>query len=236
PLGFGYAALPFRSSWRYGLGDVELGAKYRLFAHEHYATAVQAIVRLPTAGPDSADDLQRQSLGDRVLGLEGRLTQELTLGPLWLNVAVHAGLQRPGTCVRRVAPPDAFFVPATSTATLRWDPGDYAGVDVAPLLRLSREFAAGVTAGYFTKAQDHYAYQSVQDSLDLVTRTGAATPASVLDAGTSQRRLRIGFALTYHAPMVEGGFSIEQTVSGRGGPVPAATVYRIVFRASQRLF
>ncbi|HKW40593.1 MAG TPA: hypothetical protein VJN39_05030 [Gemmatimonadales bacterium] len=236
PRGFGYAALPFRSSWRYGLGDVELGAKYRLAAGERYAAALQAIVRLPTAGRDSADDLLRQSLGDRQLDLEGHLTQELAVGPLWLNVAVHAGLQRPGTRVRRVAPPDAFLVPATATATLRWDPGDYAGVDVAPLLRLSREFAAGFTAGYFTKARDHYAYQSAQDSLDLATRTGAATPASVLEAGTSERRLRLGFAVTYHAPMVEGGFSIEQTVSGRGGLVPGATVYRIVMRASQKLF
>jgi hypothetical protein len=236
PRGFGYAALPFRSNWRIGLGDVELGAKYRVIADAHWATAVQAIVRLPTAGPDSADDLLRQSLGDRQLDLEGRLTQELTVGPLWLNVAVPAGLQRPSTRVRRVAPVDAFLVPATATATLQWDPGDYAGVDVAPLLRLSREFAAGFTAGYFTKAQDRYAYRSTQDSLDLATRTGAPVAASVLDVGTAERRLRLGFALTYHAPTVEGGFSIEQTVSGRGGLVPGATVYRIVMRASQRLF
>jgi len=57
----------------------------------------------------------------------------------------------------------------------------------------------------------------------------------VLDAGTSQRWLRLGFAVTYHAPGVEGGFSIEQTVSG-AGVVPAATVYRIVFRTSKKLF
>jgi hypothetical protein len=108
-------------------------------------------------------------------------------------------------------------------------------VDVAPLLRLSREFAAGFTAGYFSKARDHYAFQSAQDSVDLATRTGFPTAASVLNAGTSERRLRLGFAATYHAPMIEGGFSIEQTVSG-AGLVPGATVYRIVFRTSRRLF
>jgi hypothetical protein len=235
PNGFGYTRLPFRSSWRYGLGDVELAAKYRVVAGTHYAAAVQALVRLPTAGRDSADDLLRQSLGDRQLDLEGRLTQELTAGPLWLNVAVHAGLQRPGTRVRRVAPIDAFLVPATATAILRWDPGDYAGVDVAPLLRLGREFAAGFTVGYFSKARDHYAFQSAQDSVDLATRTGFPTAASVLNAGTSERWLRLGFAATYHAPTVEGGFSIEQTVSG-AGLVPGATLYRIVFRTSRKLF
>ena len=233
--GFGYVGLPFRSSWRYGLGDVELAAKYRVVAGSRYAAAVQALIRLPTSGRDSADDLLRQSLGDHQLDLEGRLTQELTVGPLWLNVAIQAGLQRPGTRVRRVAPVDAFLVPATATADLRWDPGDYVGVDVAPLLQLNREFAAGFTAGYFTKAQDHYAYRSAQDSVDVATRTGFPAAASLLNAGTSERRVRLGFAVTYHAPSVEGGFSIEQTVSG-AGVVPGATVYRIEFRTSRRLF
>ncbi|HET7296295.1 MAG TPA: hypothetical protein VFI66_04090, partial [Gemmatimonadales bacterium] len=125
--------------------------------------------------------------------------------------------------------------PATATANLRWDPGDYVGLDVAPLLQLNREFAAGFTAGYFTKAQDHYAYQSAQDSVDVATRTGFPAAASLLNAGTSERRVRLGFAVTYHAPSVEGGFSIEQTVSG-AGVVPGATVYRIEFRTSRRLF
>jgi hypothetical protein len=235
-LGFGYRALPFRSGWRIGLGDVELGAKYHLLAGARYAAAVQAILRLPTAGRDSDDDLLRQSVGDRVLAVEGRFTQELTVGPLWLNVALRGGLQRHGTRVRRVAPPDAFLVPATATASVWWKPGDYVGVDVAPLVRLSREFAAGLTAGYYTKRQDQYGYLTPQDSIGVATGTGVPTPASVLDAGTGQRRVRIGFAVTYHAPMVEGGFSVEQTVSGRGGIVPGATLYRIVLRASQKLF
>lgn len=233
--GFGYAGLPFRSSWRYGLGDVEIAAKYRFAAGAHYAAAAQALVRLPTGARDSADDLLRQSIGDHQTDLEGQLTQELSAGPLWLNVAVRAGLQRPGTRIQRVAPFDAFLVPATATANLRWDPGDYVSVDVAPLARLSSEFAAGLTAGYFSKKRDHYAYQSAQDSVALATRTGFPTAANVLDAGTSQRWLRLGFAVTYHGPTVEGGFSIEQTVSG-AGIVPAATVYRIVFRTSRKLF
>ena len=234
-IGFGYTGLPFRSSWRYGLGDVEVAAKYRFAAGAHYAAAAQALVRLPTGARDSADDLLRQSIGDHQTDIEGQLTQELLAGPLWLNVAVRAGLQRPGTRVQRVAPFGAFLVPATATANLRWDPGDYVGIDVAPLVKLSTEFAAGFTAGYFSKARDHYAYQSAQDSVDVATRTGFPTAASVLDAGTSQRWLRLGFAVTYHARTVEGGFSIEQTVSG-AGIVPAAAVYRIVFRTSQKLF
>ena len=235
PNGFGYATVPFVRNFRYRMGDVELAAKYRLLAGAHYAAALQALVRLPTGAKDSASDLLRQSIGDHQLDLEGRLMQELSVGPLWLNVAVRAGMQRPGTQVRRVAPWDAFLVPAAATADLRWDPGEYVGVDIAPLVRLAPEFAAGFTAGYFSKARDHYAFQSPQDSVALATRLGFPTAASVLDQGTAQRWLRLGFAVTYHVPGVEGGFSIEQTVSG-AGLVPGATVYRLVLRATRKLF
>jgi hypothetical protein len=235
PNGFGYSGVPFRRNFRYRMGDVELAAKYRLLSGAHYAAAVQALVRLPTGAKDSANELLMQWIGDHQLDLEGRVTQELSVGPLWLNLAVRGGVQRPGTRVRRVAPWDAFLVPAAATADLRWDPGDYVGVDFAPLVRLAPEFAAGFTAGYFSKARDHYAFQSAQDSVALATRLGFPTPAGVLDAGTSQRWLRLGFALTYHTPGVEGGFSIEQTVSG-AGLVPGATVYRIVLRTTRKFF
>ena len=235
PNGFGYTTVPFMRNFRYRMGDVELAAKYRLLAGAHYAAALQALVRLPTGAQDSASDLLWQGVGDHQLDLEGQLMQELSVGPLWLNVAVRAGTQRPGTRVRRVAPWDAFLVPAAATVDLRWDPGDYIGVDVAPLVRLAPEFAAGFTEGYFSKVRDRYAFQSSQDSVALATRMGFPTAASVLDQGTGQRWLRLGFALTYHTPSVEGGFSIEQTVSG-AGLVPGATVYRLVLRPTRKLF
>jgi hypothetical protein len=235
PNGFGYAKLPFIRNFRYRLSDVEVAAKYRLFAGAHYAAAVQVLVRLPTGAKDSANDFLIPSVGEHQLDLEARLTQELVAGPLWLNVALRAGLQRPGTRIRRVAPWDAFLVPAAATANLRWDPGDYIGVDAAPLVRLGPEFAAGFTAGYFSKARDHYAFLSPPDSAALATRLGQPTPASVLDGGTSQRWLRLGFAMTYHSPIVEGAFSIEQTVSG-AGLVPGATVYRMVLRTGRKFF
>jgi tRNA1(Val) A37 N6-methylase TrmN6 len=102
-------------------------------------------------------------------------------------------------------------------------------------VRLAPEFAAGFTAGYFSKVRDRYAFQSSQDSVALATRMGFPTAASVLDQGTGQRWLRLGFALTYHTSSIEGGFSIEQTVSG-AGLVPGATVYRLVLRPTRKLF
>src|SRR5207248_2877299 len=109
------AARDSSARWR-GVRDAELAAKYRLVAGAHYAAALQAVVRLPTGAKDSANELLIQHIGDHQLDLEGRLMQELSVGPLWLNVAVRAATQRPGTQVRRVAPWDAFLVPAAATA------------------------------------------------------------------------------------------------------------------------
>ena len=236
--GFGYGGLPYRNSFRLGLGDIEVGAKYRLAAGAHYAAALVALLRLPTAQRDSDDDWLRQALGDHQVDVEGRLIQELFVGSrLWVNVAVRGGMQRPGTRVRRVAPFGAILVPFAATAQLAWDPGDYAGVDVAPLYRLNPRFAAGLTASYWIKQQDRYTFRSAQDSLDLAARLGAPTSAALLDEGTAERRLRFGVAVTYVGPSFEGGLSIEQTVSGgTAGVTPAAPVYRIVMRTTRKLF
>ena len=234
-LGFGYHGFPFRNSFRYNLGDVQLGAKYRFAAGAHYAAAALALLRLPTGATDSADDWLRPSIGDHLWGFEGQVQQEVMVGPLWLNVALRGGTELAGHRVVRAAPWDALFVPAAATTPLRWQPGRYAGIDVAPLVRLAPEFAAGFTAAYWTKARDHYSFASPQDSVALATRLGVPTPASIVNAGTSERALRLGFALTYAGPRVEGGFSIEQTVTG-AGVVPAATLFRIVMRVSRRLF
>jgi len=236
-LGYGYRFSPFRNSFRLGLGDVELGAKYRIVTGSRYAAAVAGTVRLPTAGRDFADDLLRQSLGDHQLDVEARLIQELTVaGRVWLNLAVRAGVQRPGTRFVRVAPPTAVLVPAQAGVLLSWDPGDYAAVDFAPLYRFNPRFAAGLTLGYWSRGRDHFTFRTSQDSTDLETRLGTATSAAVLDQGTSERWLRVGAAVTFVGAGVEGGFSVEQTISGSGGRVPAATVFRIVLRKAWKVF
>jgi hypothetical protein len=233
--GFGYRRFPFEDRFRYGLGDLELGAKYRFATGHRYAGAVEALVRLPTGATDSADDWMGLSIGDHLTGLEAALSQELTLGPLWLNVALRGGHRIPGTRVQRVAPFDAVLVPFAATTALAWAPGDYVGLDVAPLLRLAPQIAAGFTAGYYTKRADRYTFSSVQDSTTLSTRLGVPTSASVLDLGTAEHWLRLGVAVSYLGPSLEGGFSIEQTVMG-GGATPAGRVYRIVLKSSRKLF
>lgn len=222
---------------RYFAGDAEVAAKYRLFNAAAYAAAVALVVRLPTGHQDSPNDAFDLSTGDHQTDVEGRVTGEVTLWHrLWLNLSVRGARQLPGQRERRIGPADQPFLPATTLARLRWDPGDYVAVDVAPLYRFSRLFAAGVTFGYFAQQQDRYAFLSSQDSLDAAGRTGGPIAPAALEAGTGIRQTRVGVAATFSGPRLEGGFSVERTISGAGGPVPVATVFRIVMRQTILLF
>jgi len=101
------------------------------------------------------------------------------------------------------------------------------------MLRFSKAFGVGLTAGYRTQTRDRYTYRAPQDSIDVATRLGAPVSAAVLDAGTALRWTRLGVAMTYAGSDMEGSFSVEQTVTGSGGRVPVATVFRIVMRTSR---
>jgi hypothetical protein len=203
-----------RRGLRYFAGDAELQAKARLWG----GSAAFVVVRLPTGHLDSPHNLFDLSTGDHQTDIEVGAIQELTLfGRLWLNLSVRGTQQRRGTRERRVAAQDSLLVPIAALSNLEWDPGDALALDLAPMYRFNRYFGAGVTVGYLAKRRDHYSFASPADSVALATRLGAPRSASVLDAGTSERRVRLGAALTYVGPSIEGGLSFEQTVSATGG-------------------
>ncbi len=215
-------------------GDVEVNAKYRMLESRSYALSGAVVVRLPTGHQDSPNNLFDLSTGDHQTDIELQVAQELTVfHRLWLNMLVRGGRQQPGTRARRVGPQSVLLIPHAALATLNWDPGDYAAIDVAPMLRFGKDFAVGFTGGYWTQKRDRYTYRSAQDSIDIASRLGAPVSAAVLDAGTALRWTRLGVAMTYATPDVEGSFSVEQTVTGSGGLVPVATVFRIVMRTSR---
>ncbi len=230
-----YSGTPRRL--RFFTGDVEVTGKYRLFSGAAYAAAAQVIVRLPTGHQDSPNDPFDIATGDHQTDIEGRFTGELTLWRrIWLNVALRGARQMAGERGRRVGPADQPFLPATTLAQLRWDPGDFVAIDFAPLYRFSPSFGAGLTVGYYRQQQDHYSFRSPQDSVVVATQMGGPVDLGVLEAGTAIRQARLGFALTYAGPRLEGGLSVDRTVSGAGGRVPVATQFRIVIRQTILLF
>jgi hypothetical protein len=226
---------PTPRTLHYFAGDIEVQAKYRIVESANYALSGAVLVRLPTGHQESPNILFDIPTGDHQTDLEIQAAQELTLfGRLWLNASLRLARQRPGTREVRIAPQSEILVPHASLATLDWDPGDFLAIDVAPMYRFSRFFGLGFTVGYFTKARDHFRYRSAQDSIDVATNRGTPIAASVLDPGTAANRVRLGAAMTYAHPNVEGSFSIEQTVTGTAGEhVPATSVFRIVIRTSR---
>lgn len=239
---FGYAYTPIERTpkfYRYWPGDAEVSAKYRMIVTPTYAGALKVTVRLPTGHLASPNDPFAISSGDHQTDVELGYIQELTLwNRLWLNLNVRGGVQMQGFRDARVAPQGAFWVPIGASARLNWKPGNYVGIDVAPMYRFSKTFAAGVTASYYRQGLDTYAYQSSADSLRVAGNLGAPVSAAVLDPGTNRHFTQLGLAVTYQGPVWETGFSIQQTVSGFGAgtSVPAATTFRIVFRTFHGLF
>lgn len=222
---------------RFFPGDVEVAAKYRMLVTDNAALSGGLLVRLPTGHLDSPNDPFDISTGDHQTDLEGQLTGEVTLrSRIWLNLSLRAARQFPGARERRVGPADDPFLPANRVARLRWDPGDYVSVEVAPMYRFSSRFAVGVTASYYAQGQDRYSFFSAQDSTAFANQIGGPADPGVLDAGTAIRQTRLGIAATYTGPRLEGGFSVQQTVNGAGGLVPVATVFRIVIRQTILLF
>ena len=225
-----------RRHLHYFAGDIELEAKYRVLESQRYALSGAVVVRLPTGHQDSPNNLFDMATGDHQTDFELQVAQELTFfHRFWLNALVRAGRQQPGTRSRRVGPQSELLIPHAALATLDWDPGDYARIDLAPMLRLSKPFAIGMTVGYYTQARDRYTYRSAQDSVTIATNLGIPVSAAVLDAGTASRWTRVGFAMTYKGSDVEGSLSFEQTVSG-SALVPVASVFRIVMRTSRLPF
>ena len=225
--------------YRYWPGDAEIAAKYRVAVGPAYAGTVKVLVRLPTGHQASPNDPFALSSGDHQTDLEVGYIQEWTLwNRLWLNLNARLGLQLQGLTDRRVAPPGAFWVPAAADARLDWKPGNYLALDFAPMYRFAKQFSAGLTVTYYRQGLDHYTFPTPGDSVALATRLGAPVSASVLDPGTNRRDWQLGFALTYAGPVWETGFSVQQVVSGWGAgtSVPAATTFRLVFRAFHSLF
>ncbi|MDP3909175.1 MAG: hypothetical protein Q8Q14_02185 [Gemmatimonadales bacterium] len=223
---------------RFWPGDVEVEGKYRIVESPAWRLSGSVIVRLPTGHLDSPHRLFDIPTGDHQLDVEARVAQELIVGGrLWLNAALRLGRQQAGTRERRVGPSAMLLVPRAATARLDWDPGDYIGIDVAPMYRFSRHFAVGPTAAYWVRAHDHYAYRSAQDSIAVATALGSPVAARVLDTGTAERQVRLGVAISYMGSRVEGAVSIEQTVSATGGApgavIPAGSVFRVVMRTSR---
>ena len=226
---------------RTGIGDITAHATYQLADGPRYRGQALVTVQFPTGGTPYSNNFLDLGTGTHQFAIEGAFSNDVLLGRSFLVHAVaRIGKARADDIERRVTPLDLPFATVAQLATVHRSPGAWFGVEVAPTWLLDDAFSVRVTYSYFNQAQTHYTYVNAADS----ARVGYS--ASVLDFGTDQRLSRIGGAVTFNTlPRYLAGtaslpysltVSYENTVWGRGGLVPQASIFRIQLRAYIRLF
>jgi hypothetical protein len=223
------------------LGDITAQATYQFAEGALYRGQLLVTTRLPTGTPPSAKNFLDLGTGTHQWGLELGLANDLMLGRNFLfHVVARSGKGFADKLSRRVTTPDLPMAPLSQLATVNRKPGSYVALDVQPVWVLDDAFSVRFAYSYLNQAQTHYSYVTAADSL----RVGL--PASVLDQETDQRLMRIGGGVTFStlSRYVAGNASLpysvtvsyENTIWGRGGRVPQASIFRIQIRGYVRLF
>ncbi|HEY0970281.1 MAG TPA: hypothetical protein VGE02_04810 [Gemmatimonadales bacterium] len=189
-----YGSLTSRS--RYGVGDVEIGARLLLVDGFGEAAAAAtttrsprlratatALVRLGTGATDDPNDLLDVGIGDGQHDVELGLVSDLAIGRAFVTVGARYGVQMSGDVDLRVPAAGEVLPPAASLTTASRDPGDYLEVEVTPRWAFGRHIAIGAQYRYRSKGADTYG------GLDEVA-------AEALGRGTEAHEHRLGAGVT----------------------------------------
>lgn len=205
----------------WGLGDVEVRADARLWetggAGDAFRAAAGAglTVTLPTGAQDDPANFMDAGFGDGQTDVVLRGWAHARWGArfgAWTDV--RYGLQLAGTTERRVF--DAYFLvpPAGVQRRVRWNPGDYQAVVVAPWFRLADDLA--VLAGY----------RYVRKGADAFSPAGADSPETETAEPLELSPLALGSETTSARIHVGGVF--------RRGRAPAGSIWPTEVRATYR--
>ncbi len=226
---------------RTGIGDITAHATWQLAEGRHYRGQLVLTTRFPTGGLPYPSSFLDMGTGTHQFAVEGALSSDVLLGSSFLVHAVaRIGGARADDVARRITPPDLPFPTLGQLATVHRKPGAWYGIEVAPVWRMDDAFSVRLSYSYYNQAATHYSYVNQGDS----ARVGL--PASVLDQETQQKLSRIGGGVTFStvdrwlAGTASVPYSVtvsyENTVWGRGGRVPQASLFRIQLRLYLRLF
>jgi hypothetical protein len=226
---------------RTGIGDITAHATFQFAEGSHYRGQVVVTTRFPTGKAPSANTFLDLGTGTHQLGLELALANDLLLGSSFLIHGVaQIGQSQPDQIPMRVTLPDLPLAPLAQLATIKRTPASYLGLEVAPTWLMDDAFSIRASYSYFDQGATRHSY------VDPADEARVGLPASVLDDGTGARLSRIGGGVTfstvtrYQAGHASLPYSLtvtyENTISGRGGRVPQASMFRIQLRAYIRLF
>jgi hypothetical protein len=226
---------------RTGIGDITAHATYQFAEGSRYRGQLLVTARFPTGGTPYSSSFLDLGTGTHQFALEAALANDVLLGSSFLVHAVaRMGGAKADNLERRVTPPDLPFAPIGQLAMVHRQSGMWLGFEVAPTWMLDDAFSVRLSYSYYNQAQTHYTYVDPADS----ARVGMS--AAVLDQQTDQKLSRIGGAVTFNTlPRYLAGtasvpYSLtvgyENTVWGRGGQVPQASLFRIQLRLYLRIF
>jgi hypothetical protein len=226
---------------RTGIGDITAHATLQFADGARYRGQLVVTTRFPTGSAPSANTFLDLGTGTHQFGVDVALASDLLLGGSFLIHGVaRYGAARPDQIPMRVTPPDLPLAPLAQLATIKRTPASYVGLEVAPTWMMDDAFSVRAEYSYFDQGPTRHSYVDPADAARV------RWPASVLDEGTGARLSRIGGGITfstlarYQAGRASLPYSLtvtyDNTISGRGGRVPQASIFRIQLRAYVRLF
>lgn len=233
--------------WR--LGDIGVSASFRLLesaTHDsagtpapfQYQVGGRALVRLPTGLVDNPDVPLDLGTGDGQMDLEVSGFMDLRWKRTGLRGEARYGVQRPTELVRRVAPPEVIMAPFATRTLVRWTPGDYMEIELAPRWHMTDEYAVGALYRHASRGQDSYRL--------LTPAANPSTSAADLERETkgTVHELGLGLAFSTLATWQQGRtrlpfdarMAVRGAVSGGGGAVPDGIRMEISVRVFWRLW
>ncbi len=230
---------------RYGVGDIEVGAKFLVLdtfgslprATRPGATALRlAVAGVFRYGRNSADSLGNPfdiGVGGGQNDIEGRAHADVAFGNrTWVSVTGRYGVQ--------LADQQRLAADGSSEALVNRDLGDYIELEIVPRYALGRWFAIAGVYRFRHKSVDEYT------GTFPASTGGSPVDASVLGTGTETREQRAGGGLLFSTMDAyaqgrarlpfEVNYVYTRTVTGAGRLVFNAAEHRIGARMYVRLF
>lgn len=222
------------------IGDVELGLTYVLAERtptDKGGLALRAtgigLVRLPTGTVASSDVLFGVGSGDSQLDTELTLVGDAVASWWGIRVSGTYNRQFASTVTRRIASPEEAFASASSTASVRHDPGDIVSFRASPFLRLAPSLALHAGLRYWNRGDDTFTLDAGQDPAAfpdpaVLGQDSGASATSFL-GGLSFAHSGIGRRGDTSLPM-DASLEFERILSSSGGRVRDDRILRARIR------
>lgn len=202
----------YRENWEnFGLGDIELGFKYRWLNNDWVTLATKAGVRLPTGKPDNPDQLIDVALGDGQTDLGATLLVDFKGLPSTLLTAMTKyTLQLPDRQLLRVPNDQELFT--SKKENIYRNLGDRVDTSLTAEVALWKVFNINTTYAFFSKEKDRF--QSNAGYYDKGLEKNTAQSKHTADVGIGFSTLPWFKEGSFSFPM-DAGINVEIPLAGR---------------------